>query len=373
MVIETVAGTARRTVAPIVGPDDGRVRAAIRVWLFCIAGLVWAMVLVGGATRMIGVGLSVPDGSQVVGMLPPFSDAAWHEAFAHYREIARLGSAQAGLTFDEFHGLYVWEWSHRFIGWSIGLLYLGPLVAFVVRGAIRREELPRFLAILCLGAFQCGIGCWLLRSGLGDRGSPAPYRLALHLTTAAALFALLLATALTLSGASGAERPSLTRRIGAVILLLWVFAEIFLGALVAGNEAGLVYETWPLMGDRLMPPDILTYDPLWRNLFENPATVQFAHRCGAYALFALALAQFVSLVVSPRGDTARLTAFALGFAVAFQILVGVATLLLGVPVSLGLVHQAMAMLVLAVAVVHAVTVFAPGRAESALPIGTRQL
>jgi cytochrome c oxidase assembly protein subunit 15 len=343
-----------------------RSRGAVRLWLFSIAGMIWLMVLIGGATRLTGSGLSITEWAPILGTIPPLTDAAWAAAFAKYQAIPQFRLVNADMTLDEFQFIYAWEWGHRFLGRVLGLAYAVPLIFFLAVGRIGRAELPRHLAILAIGACQGLIGWWMVSSGLVDRVSVAPLRLAVHLTLAAGLFAMVLATALTLDREMPAAHLSPGRRIGAAVVLGWVFVQIFLGALVAGNGAGLVYDTWPLMGDSFVPGEIFELEPVWLNFIENTSTVQFFHRTGAYVLFALALGQFVSIVVSPRGPSARVTGWALVFVVAFQMLVGIATLLLNVPLSLALVHQGMAMLVLAAAVVHAVTVFAPGRAEVAL-------
>lgn len=364
MVTQTLLDGPRRAAGD--GGSRRSSRASVRLWLFTVAGLVWLMVLIGGSTRVTGSGLSITEWAPIVGTVPPLSDAAWAEAFARYREIPQFRLVNPDMTLAEFRFIYAWEWGHRFLGRILGLVYALPLLVFWLGGRIPRAELPRHLAILGLGACQGMIGWWMVSSGLVDRVSVAPIRLAVHLTLAAALFAMILATALTLDREAPRARLSAARRTGAAVVLAWVFVQIFLGALVAGNDAGLVYDTWPLMGDRFVPGEIFELRPLWLNFLENTATVQFVHRMGAYVLFALALGQFVSIVVSPRGSSARVTSWALVFVVAFQILVGIATLLLNVPPSLALVHQAMAMLVLAAAVVHAVTVFSPGRVEAAL-------
>ncbi|WP_228259668.1 COX15/CtaA family protein [Siculibacillus lacustris] len=339
----------------------------MRLWLFAVAGLVWLMVLVGGVTRLTGSGLSITEWAPILGALPPLNDADWAAAFAKYREIPQYRLMNAGMTLADFRFIYGWEWTHRLLGRLIGVAYAVPMVVFLATGAIRRAELPRFLALLVLGGLQGVIGWWMVASGLVDRVSVAPLRLAVHLTLAAMIFAALLWTALTLAEAGRPSRPmSRRRRLAAAVVLAWVFVQIFLGALVAGNDAGLVYNTWPMMGEHFVPPELMAYDPWWVNLFENHATVQFLHRMGAYLLFALALAQFVSIVVSGRTATARVSAFALGFMAAFQILVGIATLLLQVPLSLAIVHQGVAMLVLVAAVTHAVSVFSPGRVVAGL-------
>ena len=338
----------------------------VRLWLFVVAASIFAMVIVGGLTRLTESGLSITEWAPLLGALPPLTDTDWHAAFERYREIPQYRLLNAGMTLDDFRFIYWWEWSHRLLGRMIGVVFVVPLVAFAIGGRIPRAHLSRYLTILALGALQGAIGWWMVSSGLVDRVEVAPLRLAVHLTLAAVLYAAVLWTALTLSARGRAPRPSPIRRIGAGAVLGWVFVQIFLGALVSGNHAGLVYDTWPLMNGHLMPPDAFSTSPLWLDLIENHATVQFLHRMGAYLLFALVIVQFVTIVVTARTATARVSAFALGFAVAFQIMVGISTLLMHVPFALALIHQATAMVVLTAAVIHAVSVFAPGRMETTL-------
>lgn len=344
-----------------------RSAGAVRLWLFVVAALIFAIVLVGGATRLTGSGLSITEWAPIMGAIPPLSEADWAVAFAKYREIPQYRLENAGMTLDGFKAIFWWEWSHRLLGRVIGLVFAVPLVYFALTGAIERARLPRYLVLLALGGLQGFIGWWMVASGLVDRVSVAPYRLAVHLTLASIVFAAVLWTALTCGRSELTRRRSPILRIGAGAVLGWVIVQIFLGALVAGNHAGLVYNTWPSMNGAFVPPDLMAWEPWWRNLFENHAMVQFLHRMGAYVLFALAMGQFALVVVSARTATARISAFVLGFAVAFQLAVGIATLLMQVPISLALTHQAIAMVVLAAAVVHAVSVFAPGHIETALP------
>ncbi|NLH82393.1 MAG: heme A synthase [Phyllobacteriaceae bacterium] len=351
-------------------PEERRSREAtllpVRLWLFLVAGMIVAMVIVGGLTRLTESGLSITEWAPILGALPPLSDADWHAAFERYREIPQYRLLNAGMTLDDFRSIYWWEWSHRLLGRAIGLVFLIPMGVFWATGRIPRVHLARYLTIFALGALQGAIGWWMVSSGLVDRVEVAPLRLAVHLTLAAVLYAAVLWTALTLSARGRTPRPSPVRRIGAGAVLGWVFVQIFLGALVSGNHAGLVYDTWPLMNGHLLPPDAFAITPLWRDLIENHATVQFLHRMGAYVLFALVIVQFVTIVVTARTATARVSAFALGFVVAFQIMVGISTLLMHVPFALALIHQATAMAVLTAAVIHAVSVFAPGRMEQTL-------
>ncbi|MDK9698055.1 MAG: COX15/CtaA family protein [Siculibacillus sp.] len=340
---------------------------AVRVWLFVVAAMILAMVVVGGSTRLTGSGLSITEWAPIMGTIPPLSDADWTVAFARYKEIPQYRLENAGMTLDEFKSIFWWEWSHRLLGRAVGFVYALPLAWFAVTGAISRRRLPWFVALLALGGVQGFVGWWMVASGLVDRVTVAPYRLAVHLTLATLLYVAVLWTALTSGESEMTRRRSPVLRIGAGTVLGWSIFQIFLGALVAGNHAGLVYNTWPSMNGHFLPPDLMTWEPWWRNFFENHAMVQFLHRMGAYVLFALAIGQFALVVVTARTAAARITGFVLGLAVAFQLLVGIATLLMMVPLSLALTHQAVAMVVLTAAVAHAVSVFAPGHIETALP------
>ena len=346
--------------------SEGAATRPVRLWLYGVALMIFAMVVVGGITRLTESGLSITEWAPLLGAIPPLSEADWLAAFDRYREIPQAKLINAAMTLDEFRAIYWWEWSHRLLGRLIGVAFALPLLWFWMRGRIGRAQLPRLLVLFALGALQGAIGWWMVASGLVTRVDVAPLRLAVHLTMAAIIYAGVLWTALTLTVRGRVPRPSPIRRIGAGAVLVWVFVQIFLGALVSGNHAGLVYDTWPLMNGDLLPPDAFATTPLWHDLVDNPATVQFLHRMSAYVLFALVITQFVTIVVTARTATARVSAFALGFAVAFQIMVGIATLLMHVPFALALIHQATAMAVLTAAVIHAVSVFAPGRMETTL-------
>ena len=348
-------------------PTPDRADGLVRAWLWVVAAMIFAMVVVGGATRLTGSGLSITEWAPILGAIPPLGDADWAAAFARYKEIPQYRLENAGMTLAEFKSIYWWEWSHRLLGRSIGIVYGLPLLWFALRGVITPRQLPRFVAFLALGGLQGFVGWWMVASGLADRVTVAPYRLAVHLTLASAIFAGIVWTALTRGTSALTRRRSPVLRVGAGAIVGWTMVQIFLGALVAGNHAGLVFNTWPSMNGDFLPPDLMAWDPWWRNFFENHTMVQFLHRMGAYVLFAAAMVQFTLVVVTARTATARISAFVLGLAVAFQLLVGIATLLMSVPVSLALTHQAIAMVVLTAAVFHAVSVYAPGHIETALP------
>lgn len=348
--------------------DRPRERTLVKLWLWLVAALVFAMVVVGGATRLTGSGLSITEWNPIMGAIPPLTHEAWEAAFAKYREIPQFRIANPDMTLAGFQFIFWWEWSHRFLGRFIGVAFFVPFVAFLVTGRITRAELPRFLGLFVLGGLQGLVGWWMVASGLVDRISVAPYRLAIHLTLASLIFVAIVATAATLERFQVKWKPvhrpetrenkdfdrprgsPVASRTSATVLLVAVLIQIFLGALVAGNGAGLVYNTWPSMNGTIVPPDILAHTPMWRNFFENPATVQFIHRLGAYAVFALAIVEAWRFGRSgtPRAMTANLLVAA-AFA---QAGLGIATLLMIVPLDLALAHQAGAMLVLLVATLN---------------------
>ncbi|MDR3493475.1 MAG: COX15/CtaA family protein [Ancalomicrobiaceae bacterium] len=351
---------------PAVSDHPARTgRGWVIAWLWLIAALVFAMVVVGGATRLTGSGLSITEWNPIMGALPPLSEADWLAVFAKYKAIPQFAIANRDMTLNGFKVIFWWEWTHRFLGRFIGVAFLLPFILFLATGAIRRAEIGRFGLLFVLGAAQGAVGWWMVASGLVDRIDVAPYRLATHLSLASFIFAATVWIALTLdrkpaeiNGRSAtARRKAGAATLTANLLIAAVFVQIFLGALVAGNDAGLVYNTWPSMNGTFVPDDVLAMEPLWRNFFENAATVQFVHRLGAYAVFALAVAEGLGWIAraqaNPRGPRrGRKTAIALLLVVSAQLALGVLTLLYVVPLSLALAHQAGAVILLATALTH---------------------
>jgi cytochrome c oxidase assembly protein subunit 15 len=336
---------------------------AVRAWLIGVAALVFAMVVVGGATRLTDSGLSITEWQPLLGAIPPLSEADWQAAFAKYRQIPQYAALNKGMSLAEFQFIYWWEWAHRFLGRFIGVAFLVPFAVFAARGQIARRDWPRFAALFALGGLQGAVGWWMVASGLVERVDVAPYRLAVHLSLACVIFAGLVWTGATLGrpDAVRAEAEARPIRVGAGVVVAAVFVQIFLGGLVAGNDAGLIYNTWPSMNGAILPDGPLALSPWWRNLFENHGLVQFLHRIGAYALVLVVLGQaWIVWTRGGAGRTARATMLAVIGLVSAQAAVGVATLLLVVPLGLALVHQGLAVLVLAAAVLHLAAVRRPG-------------
>lgn len=323
---------------------------AIRIWLLAVAGLIFAMVLVGGATRLTESGLSIVEWKPLTGTIPPLGDAAWQAEFEKYQTIPQYQQMNRGMTLDEFKLIYWWEWGHRLLGRLIGAAFLLPFLWFLWRGWIEPGLRGWLWSIFGLGALQGAVGWWMVASGLAERVNVSPYWLAFHLALACAIFALILWTVQRLLPAAPSPAP-VRLRVSAIGLLLLVLCQIYWGALVAGLRAGLLYNTWPLIDGSLLPAtsSLFFHEPWWRNLFENPLTVQFIHRTIAYVLWIAALVHAADAARAGRG----VLSLALAVAVTIQAALGIWTLLYQVPIGLALLHQGMAILLLAIAVMHA--------------------
>jgi heme a synthase len=342
---------------------------AIRLWLYAVAAMVLAIVLVGGATRLTESGLSITEWKPVMGVLPPLSEAQWQSEFAKYQAIPQYHELNNGMSLDAFKSIYWWEWTHRLVARTIGVVFLLPFLWFWWRGAISPGLRNRLWLIFGLGALQGAVGWWMVASGLADRIEVSQYRLATHLVLACLIYVALLWTAQRWDRRPQSAKelvPAPARiRFGAVALLVLVLVQIYLGAIVAGLRAGRIYNTWPLIDGALIPdPARLFFNaPLWRNFFENTLTAQFDHRMLAYAIFIVALAQAFGAVRALKQGPAVIGAVLLAMAVTLQAGLGIWTLLMVAPLGLALAHQAMAMVVLTIAAVHAASVI-PVRNEA---------
>lgn len=332
---------------------DARHHRAVRLWLYALAALVAAMVLVGGMTRLTDSGLSITEWRPVTGTIPPLSAADWAGEFAKYRQTPQYQTLNSGMELAGFKSIYWWEWAHRFLGRMVGVVFAVPFLYFLVRKQLPRQILPGLVVVFLLGALQGAIGWWMVASGLVNRTSVAPYRLAVHLTLAFLIFSCLLWVARSLRPAPREPTIAASVRFGAWALLVLSFVQVALGALVAGLDAGRGFNTWPLIDGGLVPntDSLFAMRPLWANVFENPLTAQFDHRMGAYLLLAVAVWHAVD---SRRtgGGVSRLAYTILGI-VLVQAGVGIATLLYGAPPGLSLVHQLLALGVVAHAAMHA--------------------
>lgn len=322
---------------------------AVALWLLGVAGLIWIMVAIGGATRLTGSGLSIMEWAPLSGTLPPLTQAEWQRLYDLYRTIPQYGLLNAGFGMEGFQRIFWLEWLHRFWGRLIGLAYLGGFLFLWWRGAIPRALMPRLFLLFALGGLQGAIGWFMVASGFqADRTAVSPYRLVLHLGMAFVLFGLVLWTALSLLRAPVrvAERQGTVRR--QVQAAFWLAALTMLaGGFVAGTRAGFTWNTFPLMDGALLPPGYFDLSPPWENLTKNLAAVQWNHRLLAtLTLLAAAGAAAAAWRRLPPG-LARGAVLGFAAAVLLQYGLGVATLLAVVPVGLGTLHQAVAVGVLA--------------------------
>jgi heme a synthase len=345
-------------------PDANPLAGAIRIWLFTIAAFVFAMVVVGGATRLTGSGLSITEWRPILGAIPPLSEADWIDAFEKYKQIPQYELLNKGMSLAEFKGIYWWEWSHRLLGRSIGFVFLLPLLFFWAKGAIDRSLARWLLFLLVIGGAQGAMGWYMVKSGLsGHMDKVSQYRLAAHLALATVIMggalwvafgirrgvAARLAPAIEAAFGDGTASATRAAVVSAFGLTALIFLQIVLGAFVSGLHAGLSHNTWPLMDGRFIPEGLWNASPWQVNLFENIMTVQFDHRMAAYVVAAWAWASAAWLWLS--GNRAeRASATALALAVLAQFALGVWTLLAVAPISLALAHQAGALIVFGLAV-----------------------
>ena len=336
-----------------VAMDRSDADRMVQAWLATIAALVLLMIIVGGATRLTDSGLSITEWQPILGAIPPLTEAHWLEALEKYRQIPEYQIVNKGMSLDEFKFIYWWEWGHRFLGRIIGLAFALPLAIFAWRGMLRPGALPKYLGVLALGGLQGAIGWYMVSSGLVDRIDVSHYRLALHLSVAFLILGLLVWLAMNLrtEPATGGPVPARAPAQSAAIVLI-VFAQVALGAFVAGLKAGLAYNTWPLMNGQIIPDSIFSLSPWVLNFVENAVTVQFNHRLVAYIVVVLGIWHCVSILRAGASGEIRTSALLLAAGLLAQMALGIVTLLHAVPIGLGIAHQGFAAIVLAIAVRH---------------------
>src|SRR6185312_5483236 len=326
-------------------------RRAVRFWLIAVAGLVFLMVLVGGATRLTESGLSITQWKPVTGVIPPLSGADWQAEFDRYKQIPQFAALNSDMTLDGFKTIFWWEWSHRLLARIVGAAFILPGLWFWWRGQFK-GALGREVAVATgLLALEPIVGWWMVTSGLSERTEVAQQRLALHLLIAAATFGALIYAAAGLSErpkAAGAPRGF---AISAWIFATLVFCQLGLGALVAGLRAGLIYNTWPLMGSSLMPGEAFRPNAL-AAIFGDAATAQFDHRMIGYSVVVFAFVQAIAALRSAPGSALASRAVVLAAVALIQVALGIATLLAVVPIGLALPHQALALALFGLTVVH---------------------
>lgn len=326
-------------------PDKRSRDRKVATWLLLCCGLVFAMVVLGGVTRLSGSGLSMAEWRPIMGTLPPLSDAEWQRVFEIYKQTPEFHKVNSHMDVHDFKGIFWLEYLHRLLGRLLGLVFLLPLVYFVARKYIAWRQLPWYLLMFGLGGLQAVIGKIMVASGQVDAPQVSHYKLTAHLSAAFLVFALMFWRAQSLRHGFPAGRPhSWYPRTLALTALVAV--TIVSGGFVAGLDAGLIYNTFPKMGDHWIPPGLMALEPAWRNVFDNLTTVQFDHRVLAITTFVLIAAYWLRARGARFPAPARLGASAmLGFA-ALQVVLGILTVVYAVPTTLAVSHQANALLLL---------------------------
>ena len=317
-------------------------------WLLACCALVFVMVVLGGVTRLTGSGLSMVDWRPVTGILPPMSDEAWQRTFEMYQQTPEFQKVNSDMDVEGFKGIFWLEYLHRLLGRTIGVVFLIPFLYFAWTGFIRRDEWLKYGAMFVLGGLQGVLGWYMVKSGLVDNPAVSQYRLTAHLIAAFLIYAFMFWVALSLlyPSSSDEKHPWFGKTVALTTLIT---ITIISGGFVAGLKAGKIYNTFPMMGNYWVPPDVMAMEPWWLNLFENMATVQFDHRVLAITTFVLIIVYWLRV---PRdGFPARVAkgVNALLHTGILQVALGILTLLLVVPIPLAAAHQGIAMILFTVA------------------------
>jgi heme a synthase len=353
-IFEEVSGAAKPAAAPQTNRIDANrqgARRGIRIWLHILLAMVAIMIIIGGMTRLTDSGLSITEWKPIAGAIPPMNLADWQVVFDKYQQSPEYILQNKGMSLGEFKSIYWWEWGHRQLGRSIGLVWFIGLLWFALRRQIPTGWTGRLVGIGVLGGLQGALGWWMVSSGLvGRMVDVQSYRLAMHLGLAFIIMGLIVWYSLSLKrGAQDMLQARRNREGGlarlVTVLGLLVFAQILLGALVAGIDAGRTYIDWPLMAGDFLPPESFDLKPFWSNFFENPALVQFNHRMIGYAVFLFAGFTWWR----SRASALRATKQAFDWVMAVvlvQMALGITTILYAAPVQIAIIHQIGAIVVM---------------------------
>lgn len=323
---------------------------AIASWLLICCALVFAMVVLGGVTRLTGSGLSIAEWHLIMDILPPLNDAEWQRVFGVYQQTPEFIKVNSHMDLHGFKEIFWLEYFHRLLGRLLGFAFLLPMLYFYARRYITTRDLPWYLLMLALGGAQGLIGKFMVASGQVDAPHVSQYRLVAHLAAAFLVYTMMLWRSLSLlrGDAPGTRHRWFGRTLGLTVL---IGVTVLSGGFVAGLKAGLIYNTFPLMDGHWIPTGLLALEPAWRNLFDNPTTVQFDHRLLALTTFALILVYWWRARGAALPARAAKASNALLHTAVLQLVLGVATLLLKLPTILAVTHQAVAMLLFSIALV----------------------
>lgn len=346
---------------------------AMRFWLLAVAVMIFATLIVGGATRLTESGLSITQWKPITGVVPPLSQSAWEQDFEKYQKIPQYQELNRGMTLAQYKVIYWYEWTHRILARGIGFVFLLPFLFSLWRGWAPKRLRIRLWALFGLLALQGAVGWWMVSSGLAGSGRVvvSQYRLAFHLTLACVLYLAVLWTAQQLAPPRQITIGKRLRDFALAIVFL-LLGQIYLGALVAGTGAGHAYNTWPLIDGSFIPAadQLLSLAPAWRNFFENILTVQFDHRMLAYVIWLAIIFHAWDAWRSRRGVGG---AFALAGIATVQVALGITTLLMADPLDLALTHQIVGIVVFTTAIVHAERLWHPALAAAPTVAATRNV
>ena len=332
----------------------------IASWLIFCAAIIFGMILLGGATRLTHSGLSMVEWKPLVGIIPPLSEQAWLETFEKYKQFPEYQKINLGMSLEGFKSIFMYEYLHRVLGRLIGLVFLLPMLYFTFRGRVRPGLMPKLVLLFFMGGCQGLLGWYMVKSGLVNDPHVSQYRLTAHLGVAVAIYAYMLWVAFDLLFAGGPtdrgptdrgptdRGPTDRGRYGgwSLVLLALLFLMILSGGLVAGTRAGFAYSTWPLMGPTFIPEGLYAGNPAWMAMFEDITTIQFNHRMFAYLLFILINGFALLVYRNVTGEYARTGAVLLMLALSVQVILGITTLVLHVPVAVAVAHQGGAVVLL---------------------------
>lgn len=323
----------------------------VQTWYWSGATLVFLILIIGGITRLTGSGLSMTEWEPIMGAIPPLSEADWNEAFDRYKLFPEYYQVNSDMTLSEFKVIFFWEYLHRMLGRLLGLVFLIPFGWFLIRKKLDRRQTYRALLLLGFGALQGVMGWYMVQSGLVDVPAVSHYRLATHLFIACVIFGLCVWFALDLNK----PRIELPNRTGSlfgwgVLLLALISLQVVYGAFTAGLHAGHVYNTFPTMFGYWMPPELWISEPMWMNFLQNMVTVQWIHRIIGTLIGLVSIWMLVRAFFLKPGSAVMFHTLAVTAAVLFQYLIGVYTLIYHVPVWLGVLHQAVALLLVGVVI-----------------------
>jgi len=328
--------------------DNNTGTRAVAIWLFVCAFMIFVMVVLGGVTRLTHSGLSMVEWKPATGFLPPMTELVWQDTFEKYQQYPEFKIKNPDMDLAGFKSIFWLEFIHRLWGRSIGIVFFVPFMFFLLRKKLDRKLIPKLITMFILGGLQGLLGWFMVKSGLSDRPDVSQYRLTAHLIFAFFLYGWILWTALGLlfpKPHAIKQSPHAYKGFLSVLTLLLVIA-IMSGGFVAGTDAGFIYNTFPLMGDTLLPKDLFAFDPWIKNFFENVVTIQFTHRILTTLIFILVTGFWLKTLKQDLPGRTRIALHCLLAAVILQVTLGISTLLLVVPVPLAAAHQAGALILL---------------------------